>query len=308
MMHRTFAIWLAIGLTVAAQQPRPADPLIDASGIAKVSDHVYVIPDRNVGLVPNVGIIVGTRATLVVDTGLGPRNGRTVVDATNSVSRHTELYVVSTHFHPEHALGEPAFPPTAKIIRAQAQQKDIDEFGLSLAQTFASRSPLVAELLKDVQFRKADVFFDREHTLDLGGIRVRLLSLGPTHTRGDTIVWVEGDRVLFAGDIVMNQTFVAFASPYSSVKAWLSDFDQLETLHPLRIVPSHGMMGDAAHIDQQRTVMKGIQARAVELKRGGKTADETASIVQTEFQSKYANWTAPARVAVIARTAFTEAP
>jgi len=147
MMHRTFAIWLAIGLTVAAQPPRPADPLIDASGIAKVSDHVYVIPDRNVGLVPNVGIIVGTRATLVVDTGLGPRNGRTVVDATNGVSRNAELYVVSTHFHPEHALGEPAFPPGARIVRAQAQQKDIDEFGLTLAQTFAGRSPLAAELL-----------------------------------------------------------------------------------------------------------------------------------------------------------------
>ena len=139
--------------------------------------------------------------------------------------------------------------------------------------------------MKDVQFRKADLFFDREHTLDLGGVRVRLLSLGPTHTRGDTVVWVEGDRVLFAGDIVMNQTFVAFASPYSSVKAWLSDFDQLESLRPLKIVPSHGMMGDAALIDQQRTVMKGIQARAVELKRGGKTVDETASIVQTEFQT-----------------------
>ena len=306
--RRIFTAWLAAGSAVAAQQPRPPDPLIDGTAMTKVSDHVYVIPDRNVGLVPNVGIIVGTRATLVVDTGLGPRNGRTVVDATNGVSSNAELYVVSTHFHPEHALGEPAFPPGARIVRAQAQQKDIDEFGLTLAQTFAGRSPLVAELLKDVQFRKADIFFDREHTLDLGGVRVRLLSLGPTHTRGDTVVWVEGDRVLFAGDIVMNQTFVAFASPYSSVKAWLSDFDQLESLHPLRIVPSHGMMGDAALIDQQRTVMKGIQARAVELKRGGKTADESASVVQTEFQTKYANWTAPARIAVIARTAFTEAP
>ena len=54
--------------------------------------------------------------------------------------------------------------------------------------------------------------------------------------------------------------------------------------------------------------MKGIQARAAELKRGGKTVEETASIVQTEFQTKYANWTAPARVAVTARTAFAEAP
>jgi glyoxylase-like metal-dependent hydrolase (beta-lactamase superfamily II) len=261
-----------------------------------VSEHVHVISDLNVGLVPNVGIIVGSRATLVVDTGLGPRNGQTVLKVTNSVSTNRELYVVSTHFHPEHALGESAFPASAKIIRARAQQQDIDEFGLSLAKTFASRSPLVAELLDGAQFRKADVIFDREHTLDLGGVRVRMLSLGPTHTRGDTIVWVEGDRVLFAGDVVMNRTFVAFASPYSSVKAWLADFDQLEPLKPVKIVPSHGGVGDASLIAEQREVMKAIQSRAAELKKAGKTADETA------------NWAAPARVSAIAKTAYAEAP
>jgi cyclase len=149
--------------------------------------------------------------------------------------------------------------------------------------------------------------FDREYMLDLGGVRVRMLSLGPTHTRGDTIIWVEGDRVLFAGDVVMNRTFVAFASPYSSVKVWLADFDQLESLRPVRIVPSHGMMGDSSLIDQQRTMMKAIQARAVELKRQGESADETAQALQSEFQAKYPDWTAPARVGVIARTAYMEA-
>lgn len=294
-------------VVVSAQQS-PADPLIRESAIAKVSEHVYVISDLNVGLVPNVGIVVGANATLVVDTGLGPRNGQTVLHATNGVSKNADLYVVSTHFHPEHALGEAAFPSTAKIIRAQAQQKDIDEFGLALARTFASRSSLVADLLKDVQFRKADIFFDREYTLDLGGVRVRMLSLGPTHTRGDTIVWVEGDRILFAGDVVMNGTFVALASPYSSVAAWLADFDQLEPLRPVKVVPSHGRVGDASLIDAQRTMMKAIQSRATELKRQGKSADETAQTVQTEFQAKFPDWAAPARVALIARTAYTEAP
>jgi glyoxylase-like metal-dependent hydrolase (beta-lactamase superfamily II) len=269
---------------------------------------VYVISDLNVGLVPNVGIIVGSKATLVVDTGLGPRNGQTVLKVTNSVSTNRELYVVSTHFHPEHALGESAFPETAKLIRARAQQQDIDEFGLSLAKTFSSRSPLVAELLDGAQFRKADVIFDREHTLDLGGVRVRMLSFGPTHTRGDTIVWVEGDRILFAGDVVMNRTFVAFASPYSSVKAWLADFDQLEPLNPVKIVPSHGPVGDASLIGEQRAVMKAIQSRAAELKRQGKTADETAATVQSEMTAKYPNWAAPARVGAIAKTAYAEAP
>jgi glyoxylase-like metal-dependent hydrolase (beta-lactamase superfamily II) len=292
---------------VAAQQPPSRDPLIREDATVKVSDHVYVIPDFNVGAVPNVGIIVGTKATLVVDTGLGPRNGQAVLRATNKVSSNADLYVVSTHFHPEHALGEPAFPVSTKIIRARAQQKDIDEFGLMLAETFASRSPVMAELLKGVQFRKADIFFDREYALDLGGVRVRLMSLGPTHTRGDTVIWVEGDRVLFAGDIVMNHAFVAFASPYSSVKAWLAVFDQLEPLGPVRIVPSHGSMGDFSLIGQQRTMMKAIQARAVELKRQGKSVDETAQTEQKEFQAKYPDWTAPARVDLIARTAYMEA-
>ena len=294
-------------IVVAAQAPS-TDPLIRESALSKVSEHVYVISDLNVGLVPNVGIIVGSRATLVVDTGLGPRNGQTVLKVTNSVSTNRELYVVSTHFHPEHALGESAFPETAKLIRARAQQQDIDEFGLSLAKTFSSRSPLVAELLDGAQFRKADVIFDREHTLDLGGVRVRMLSLGPTHTRGDTIVWVEGDRILFAGDVVMNRTFVAFASPYSSVKAWLADFDQLEPLNPVKIVPSHGGVGDASLISEQRTVMRAIQSRAADLKKQGKTADETAATVQSEMTAKYPNWAAPARVGAIAKAAYAEAP
>jgi glyoxylase-like metal-dependent hydrolase (beta-lactamase superfamily II) len=292
---------------VVLAQPSSADPLIKERAISKVSEHVYVISDLNVGLVPNVGIIVGTKGTLVVDTGLGPRNGETVLRVTNTVSKNAELYVVSTHFHPEHALGESAFPATAKLIRAQTQQKDIDEFGLALAKTFASRSPLVADLLRDAQFRKADLFFDREYTFDLGGVRVRLLSLGPTHTRGDTIVWVEGDRILFAGDVVMNRTFVALASPYSSVKAWLADFDQLEPLRPVKVVPSHGPVGGASLIAEQRTMMTAIQSRAIELKLQGKSADETAQTVQTEFQAKYPDWTAPARVGLIARTAYTEA-
>lgn len=297
---------LAAALVVA--QPASTDPLIRESAVAKLSEHVHVISDLNVGLVPNVGIIVGANATLVVDTGLGPRNGETVRRVVDRVSGRRDVYVVSTHFHPEHALGESAFPASAKVVRARAQQQDIDEFGLALAKTFASRSPLVAELLEHAQFRTADVLFDREYVLDLGGVRVRLLSLGPTHTRGDTIVWVEGDRILFAGDVVMNRTFLAFASPYSSVAAWLADFDQLEPLHPATIVPSHGPVGDASLISDQRTMMKAIQARAVALKREGKSVDETASTVQGEFQANYPGWAAPARVGIIARTAYAEAP
>src|SRR5215467_6400682 len=132
------------------QPPQAPLPLIRENVTLKVSPHVYVIPDGNVGAVPNVGIVVGANATLVIDTGLGPRNGQTVLREVGKVSKNANIYVVGTHFHAEHILGESAFPPTAKIIRARAQQQDIEEFGVQ--PNFAARSAGMAELVKDAQF------------------------------------------------------------------------------------------------------------------------------------------------------------
>jgi glyoxylase-like metal-dependent hydrolase (beta-lactamase superfamily II) len=291
---------------VAAQPAAPRDPIIRENATVKVADHVYVIPDGSVPLVPNVGIIVGSRAALVVDTGMGLANGQHVVREAARVGARAELYVVSTHFHPEHALGEAAFPPTATLVRARAQQQDIDEFGLSLAETFASRSAVNKQLLEGARYRKADVIFNAEHTIDLGGVRVRLIALGPTHTRGDTVAFVEGDRVLFAGDIVMNGTFVALASPYSSVRAWLAALDRLAPLEPVRIVPSHGDMGDASLIAQDRTYLSAVQRRASELKAAGQSADEAAAAITQEMQGQFPTWTNLPRVAAAARAAFGE--
>src|SRR5262249_25957232 len=105
---------IAAALAGAQQQAPAAPPLVKENATVKVAPHVYAIPDDNVPLVPNVGIIVGSRATMVVDTGLGPRNGRAIMREVAKVSRNPELYVATTHYHPEHSLGGAAFPPTAK--------------------------------------------------------------------------------------------------------------------------------------------------------------------------------------------------
>src|SRR6185503_17304748 len=124
--------------------------------------------------------------------------------------------------------------------------------------------------------RKADITFDRDYTLDLGGVRVRMLVVGPTHTRGDTGFHVEGDGVLFAGDVVMNNSFVA-ANAGSSVKAWLAAFDAFDAMKPRTIVPAHGPVGDGTLIPAQRAVMQTIQTRARELKAQGRSADDAAA-------------------------------
>jgi glyoxylase-like metal-dependent hydrolase (beta-lactamase superfamily II) len=292
---------------VAALQPPPAapPPLVKENATIKVSEHVYAIPDGNVPLVPNVGIVVGRRATLVVDTGLGPRNGQVVLKEATKVRKGSELYVATTHYHPEHSLGGAAFPPTAKFVRPKVQQQDMEELGKEIRNTFASRSPLHQELLKDAPYPRADILFDREQQLDLGGVHVSLFWRGPMHTRGDTLIFVEEDKVLFAGDVVMNRTFLA-AGTASSIKTWLATLEELDALGPAVVVPSHGAIGDAALIGRDREYLRALQLRVIDLKAQGRPVDEIAQTVTGEMQAKFPDWAAPARVGAAVRAAYAE--
>jgi glyoxylase-like metal-dependent hydrolase (beta-lactamase superfamily II) len=283
------------------------DPLVKENTTVKLAAHTYVIPDANVGLVPNVGIVVGSRATLVIDPGLGRRNGETVLREVAKVSRNTELYVASTHFHAEHTTGYLAFPDSSKYVNSKEQEAEFAQGGAQQIKAFSGRSPMTAELLKDATGRKADITFDRDYVLDLGGLRVRLVVVGPTHTRGDTGFFVEGDGVLFSGDVVMNNSFLA-ANQASSMKAWLAAFDTFAAMKPRTIVPAHGPVGDGTLIAANRALMTEIQTRARELKAQGRSADEAATTVQNEQQAKHPQYPRVNGVAAAARSAYSEAP
>src|SRR5512132_2924680 len=166
---------LAFGASVSplAAQTSPG-PIVKTEGLRQISPHVHIIPDNSVPLVPNVGYIVGDRAVLVIDTGLGPRNGAAVYEVAKKLAGAKALYLVTTHVHPEHDLGAQAFPDTTKLIRSTDQVKEIADTGLGLAKVFASRSAINAELLKDADFRKADITFERDYDLDLGGVQAKI--------------------------------------------------------------------------------------------------------------------------------------
>jgi glyoxylase-like metal-dependent hydrolase (beta-lactamase superfamily II) len=283
--------WAAVVALLAspalvAQVPSPPAPLIRPDGLKAISGHVQVIPDNSVPLVPNVGYIIGDKAVLVVDTGLGPRNGEIVFTAAQKLAGSRQIYLAITHFHPEHDLGAQAFPATTQLIRSADQQKDIAEFGLQLAKVFAGRSTINADLLKGADFRKPDIVFEKEYDLDLGGVTARLFALGPTHTRGDVGIWIERDRVLFAGDVAMKAQ-PAFASPYSSIPQWFASLDRLEALNPAVIVPSHGPLGDAGFISGYRNYLKEVLERTLADKKAGRNADATVENVTAAMAERY---------------------
>jgi glyoxylase-like metal-dependent hydrolase (beta-lactamase superfamily II) len=271
---------------LVAQAPSPPPPLVKPEGLKAISEHVQVIPDNSVPLVPNVGYVVGSKGVLVIDTGLGPRNGEAVFKVAQKLAGARPVYLAVTHVHPEHDLGAQAFSTDTKLIRSADQQKDIAEFGLSLAKVFAARSPLHAELLKDADFRKPDIVFDKEYDLDLGGVTARLVAFGPNHTRGDVGIWVERDRVLFSGDLAMKAQ-PAFSSQYSSIEQWFTSLDRLEALKPAVVVPSHGPLGDVGFITGYRSYLKEVQQRTSAEKKAGRNVDATVESVTAAMVDRY---------------------
>jgi glyoxylase-like metal-dependent hydrolase (beta-lactamase superfamily II) len=289
---------------LAAQQTEPA-PIVKVEGLRQISAHVHIIPDNSVPAVPNVGYVVGDRAALVIDTGLGPPNGAAVFEVARRLAGTKALYLVTTHVHPEHDLGAQAFPSTTKLIRSTDQVKDIAESGLQLARIFSERSAIRAELLKGADFRKADITFERDYDLDLGGVQVKLTAMGPNHTVGDTIIWIGAERVLFSGDLAMRAP-PAFASPHSSLRQWLASLDRLEALDPAIIVPSHGPTGDGTgFITGYRAYLTEVRDRTAAEKRSGRSVEQATATVTAVFGDRV---TDKARLAGAIKAAYAEAP
>lgn len=299
--------------TITSEQPlagppvAPAEPapsvLVREGVTERLTHHVWAIPDGSGPGVPNVGIIVGEEAVMVVDTGMGPRNGETILREVDKIAAGKPIYIVTTHYHPEHDLGASAFPDDALMIRSEAQIGDIEENGLRVAESFAARSDLNAELLNGVDYREADIVFTDEYVVDLGGLEVQLLAMGPNHTPGDTAIFVPSEGVLFSGDIAMRPQ-PAFASPQSSLSHWLTSLDRLAALEPVHVVPSHGLRGDADVIAGYQTYLTLVRDRVAELKAEGVSEEEALATLSEELAADY---TSAGRLAGAVSAAWREA-
>src|SRR5580704_9143638 len=141
-MKTKFLLVAAFAASILSAQNHP----VLGEETVKVSEHVWAI----MGF-PNIGIIIGNRATLVVDTGLGPANGATIARVVAKLAPgNRKLFLTTTHFHPEHASGEAGFPAGTILIRDAVQQKEMELHGKEMVDMFASRSEQQKSLLANV--------------------------------------------------------------------------------------------------------------------------------------------------------------
>ena len=125
--------------TAAASPPaaaQPPVPIVDARFPCRIADGVWLIPDKRTFLVPNIGIVEGSKAVLVIDCGLNAECGRNVLDAARAIAGKRELILTVTHAHPEHTFGTQAFKGQARIYYNKLQRDYLARVGETLLAGF----------------------------------------------------------------------------------------------------------------------------------------------------------------------------
>jgi glyoxylase-like metal-dependent hydrolase (beta-lactamase superfamily II) len=202
---------------------------------SKLSDHAYAYTAEGD---PNSGIVVGDDGVMVIDTQATPAMAQDVIDRVREVTDKPIKYVVLTHYHAVRVLGASAYG-AEHIIASQGTWDLIVERGQQDMDSEIQRFPRLFQGVETVPgLTWPTMVFENAMTLWMGDLEVRIAHLGRGHTKGDTVVWLPGDKVLFSGDLVEYG-----ATPYTGdayLTDWPATLDALEALEPAAIVPGRG--------------------------------------------------------------------
>jgi len=274
-------------------------PDVEPDRIREVADGVWVISDRRVPLVPNIGIVEGDDAVLVVDVGMGPRNGARVLEAALAKAAGRKLLVTITHFHPEHGFGLQAFRGVAHSVYNDAQRDELHDKGGGYLEMFRTFGPAIADALEGVELvDPEETYAGGTHELDLGGRRVQLLTWGTAHTRSDQVVFLPEERVLFAGDLVEERIFAIypfFPPDDADVDGdrWIDVLRRLEELEPAVVVPGHGDVAGPDLLDTVRAYHELVRDETARAVAGGLDADAAVARIEPLVRDRYPDWDAP---------------
>lgn len=212
-----------------------ADDATQAVTFTRLSENAYAYTAEGD---PNTGVVVGDDGVLVIDTQATPKMAEDVLRRIRAVTDKPVKYVVLSHYHAVRVLGASAYRPR-EIIASRATLEMIRERG---AQDMASEIERFPRLFQSVEsipgLTWPTLTFEHAMTLWMGTLEVQIIHAGRGHTRGDTIVWLPGQRVLFSGDLV--EYGVAAYAGDAQLADWPRTLDALRALEPAILVPGRG--------------------------------------------------------------------
>ena len=277
----------------------PPPPEVDPEALIEIAPGVHVIGDRRVPLVPNIGIVLGKDSVLVVDTGMGPENGGTVLEIAKRLAGGRRLILTLTHFHPEHGFGAQAFKGEANIVYNAAQRDELAAKGAAYLGMFRGFGSDVAAALEGTEIVMPDGVYDGAmKTIDLGGRTVEFSTYGLAHTKGDQVVSVPDAGVVFVGDLAEERIFPIF--PWfppddAEIDAgnWARVLASIEAAKPKVVVPGHGSVGGVETLSAVRSYMLDLGLRVASELKSGKSTDEIVATLGPKVRGEHPDWEAP---------------
>jgi len=233
------AATLAIATTIAAAQTTIAlTP-------ERVSEHAWYFRGEagmasaaNRGFMSNAGFVVTSDGVLVFDALGTPALGRGIVDAIRKVTAAPIRRVVVSHYHADHVYGLGPLKAAGAEIWAHRRSLDYFSSGLAAERLAQRRADLFPWVDETTELVKPDVLVDGDTSFRLGGTTFRIIDTGGAHAPDDIMLLVEGERTLFAGDLLFAGR-IPFVGNADS-KHWLAAIERLIPLAPAVVVPGHG--------------------------------------------------------------------
>lgn len=243
MMRVLVVVLVTLGLSplarASALSPR------DVLSVEPVAEGVWAVvgplgqraPD-NAGNNATFGVIATDAGAILIDSG-GSALGAAALEAVvQELTDGPVALVINTGGQDHRWFGNGYFQARgARLLASDAAVADQAE--RAPGQAAILRQLIGAERLEGTALVQATETVAAPRDLTVGGVRLRLLPVGPAHTPGDMLVWLPEAGVVFAGDVVYHQRLLG-VMPYSNVRHWLEAFDALAALEPRVVVPGHG--------------------------------------------------------------------
>ena len=241
----------AAGVSAFAAEPPP----MTARQVSPSSWYVEGVSalgsSANQNFISNAAFVITPAGVVVIDALGSPELAQRLVAHIAKITPKPITHVIVTHYHADHIYGLQTFKALgARLIahRAALQYLNSDTARLRLASSRQELAPWVDENTRLVE---ADEWLDRPQVLTVGGVRFEINPVGPAHTPEDLVVYLPGEKVLFAGDLVFRSRI-----PYvgqADSRHWITALDSLLKFDTRVIVPGHGALSSEARKDMQLT-------------------------------------------------------
>ncbi|AEI80505.1 Metallo-beta-lactamase superfamily protein [compost metagenome] len=190
---------------------------------------------------PNSGVVIGDDGVLIVDTTATPAMAQDLIARIRTITDKPIKYVVLSHYHAVRVLGASAYfaEGAQQVIASRGTYEMIVERGEADMKSEIERFPRLFAGVETVPgLTWPTLVFEKEITLFLGKLEVRIAHLGSGHTKGDTVVWLPQQKVLFSGDLV--EYDAACYCGDAQLEDWPATLDALQALKPEKLVPGRG--------------------------------------------------------------------